>query len=104
MNQSILVGTVHSLPTLKETNNGNRLCQFTLEVRRPYKNADGESNSDIFAINLWNSLADEGFKSIHVDQMVALRCRLQANNYEKEGAMHYRSELVGEKIYLLSEA
>ncbi len=103
MNHCILVGRVLENPTLKETSNGNRLAQMLLAVARPYKNAQGEYDQDIFLINLWNGLADECLKNVVGDQLLALRCRLQANNYERDGETYYRVELVGEKIAVLTK-
>lgn len=102
MNQCILVGTLNNEPSIKETNNGNRLTQIQIEVTRPFKNAHGENDSDVFVVNLWNQMGEEFMKNYKKGQMLALRCRLQSNNYERDGEILYRFELVGEKVSLLS--
>ncbi len=102
MNQCILIGYVKDEPKIKETSNGNRLTQIHLDVNRPYKNAEGNYDSDTFVVNLWNQMADECVKTIEVGQMLAIRGRLQSNNYERDGEILYRFEVVGEKVSALA--
>lgn len=102
MNQSILVGTVKEKPTLKETGSGNRIGHFVIEVARPYKNAQGDNDIDIFQITVWNNLAEECVKNVIEGQAIAVRCRLQSNNYEREDVMHYRYELIADKISVVA--
>ena len=101
MNNCVLVGKVKENPTIKETSNGNRLAQLLITVDRPYKNGDGENDYDTFQINLWNAIGEECLKSVKKDMMVAMRCRLQDNNYERDEGIFYRVELVAEKLIVL---
>ena len=47
-------------------------------------------------------MADECVKTIEVGQMLAIRGRLQSNNYERDGEILYRFEVVGEKVSALA--
>lgn len=95
MNQFTIVGRVAEKPVIKESASGNRFCQLLIEEVRPYKNANGESDSDVYAITLWKGLTEANFKK---GEVVGVKGRLQSNNYEKDGNVYYRVDFIAEKV------
>ena len=98
MNQIILVGRVIAKPSIRETSSGNKVVHLLLEVTRPYKNAEGDYENEVFDVTLWKSLAEEAEKRIEENMSVGIKGRLAANNYLKENEVYYRSDVVAEKI------
>lgn len=47
MNQSLIIGRIVNDPELKETEKG-KVSNITLAVQRPFKNANGEYETDFF--------------------------------------------------------
>ena len=102
MNQVILVGRAKSKPVIKETASKIQLGQLLIEVQKPYSNAEGIYETETFAVTLWRSLVEECVKEINVNSTVAIRGRLQANNYRKDdGDVIYRNEIIAEKVSIL---
>ena len=58
LNQSILVGRIVKDPEVKETENGNKVTNITLAVQRPYKNINGEYDTDFISCVLWKGVAE----------------------------------------------
>lgn len=99
MNQVILIGKVKSEPILKETSNGITLGQLLVDVARPYKAEGQKQESDTYSITLWRGLAEEVKTNSHIGAAVAIKGRLQANNFTKDdGEVLYRSDVIAEKV------
>ena len=49
MNQSLIIGRIANDPELKETEKG-KVSNITLAVQRPFKNANGEYETDFFPV------------------------------------------------------
>ena len=47
MNRLTLMGRLTADPDLRSTSSGKSVCQFTLAVDRPFKNADGSLSPQI---------------------------------------------------------
>ena len=58
LNQSIIVGRIVREPEVRETENGNKVTNITLAVQRPYKNIDGEYETDFISCVLWKGIAE----------------------------------------------
>ena len=58
LNQSILVGRIVRDPEVNETENGNKVTHITLAVQRPYKNINGEYDTDFISCVLWKGVAE----------------------------------------------
>ena len=102
MNQVILVGRAKSKPVIKETASKIQLGQLLIEVQKPYSNAEGIYETETFSVTLWRSLVEECVKEINENSTVAIRGRLQANNYRKDdGDVIYRNEIIAEKVSIL---
>ena len=99
MNQIILIGKVKAEPSLKETSNGILLGQLLVDVARPYKAEGQKAECDTYCVTLWRGLAEEVKASSHIGAVVAIKGRLQANNFIKDdGETVYRSEIIAEKV------
>lgn len=102
MNQCVIVGRVKEQPEFKETSNGNKIGIMIIETNRTYRNSKGEIDSDLLQVTLWKNLAEECENNIQKGTLVAVRGRLQANNFQKEEEIYYRAEIIAEKLVVIS--
>lgn len=95
MNQFTIVGRIAEKPIIKESASGNRYCQLLVEEERPYRNASGDYDKDVYSITLWKGLTEENFKE---GDLIGIRGRLQSSNFEKDGTIYYRVDFIAEKL------
>ena len=99
MNQVILIGNVKSELEVKDSKNGFQVGHFLMEVERPFANADGETDTDLFQVTIWRALVEEFQNRFKVGDLIGVRARLQANNYYKDdNETYYRSDIVADRI------
>lgn len=103
LNQVVLVGRVLQLPILKETQAGVKLAEMLVEIERSFKNAQGETETDVIQCTLWRGLAESALEQCTVGSLVGIKGRLQANSFEtKDKGIFYSCEVIAEKISFLN--
>lgn len=103
MNNFILIGKMEQAPKMYETSTGIKYTKLFVTANRPYKNSEGKFDEDRFMITVWKDLAIACVNNLDAGDAVCIKGRVQSNNYEKDGDYHYASEMIGEKVSLLSE-
>lgn len=105
LNQVVLVGKVAEVPVLSHNHDGKPFTNLLLKVDRGWKNSDGDYESDLLKITLWNGVAQSAVDVCHVGAVVGIKGRIQASTImSKENKPHYLCEIIAEKIsYLQSE-
>ena len=103
MNQFIVIGKVAEAPKVKETSTGIKYTQLMIDANRSYKNKEGAYDVDRFCITLWKNLAEECCNNVDPGDALLIKGRVQSNNFEKDGEVFYKSEMIGEKVSLLSQ-
>ena len=105
MNHVILIGRLTRDPEFKYTPNGNVVITFTLAVDRPFKNQNGENETDFIPIVTWNKLAENCDKHLGKGRLVAVEGRLQIRNYEtQDGQKRKVAEVVANGVQFLDRA
>jgi single-strand DNA-binding protein len=102
MNYCILIGNVGKDLELKATQSNISYCQFSLAVQRPFKNEDGESETDWFSVVVWRKLAENLVKYQGKGSKIAVQGRLSTRSYETENGNRYITEIVADNIEYLS--
>jgi len=98
MNTAIISGNLTKDIELKKTPNGVSTCSFTVAVRRSYKNASGEYETDFINCVAWRSNAEFIAKYFTKGQGIILQGNIQTRNWEdNEGKKHYVTEILVEK-------
>lgn len=100
MNQIILVGTIKEAPICQLSANGNKFATMLVEVERPLREGQSQTQKDIFQVTMWRTLAEQCEQGYDVGKAVGIRGRLLANNYINDEKVRYRSDIVAEKIKL----
>lgn len=105
LNRVILIGRATKEPELKYTPNGTATATFTLACDRPFKNAQGEKESDFIPVVLWRQAAEFAAEHVKKGKLQAVEGRLQIRNYENnEGKRVYITEVVADNIRVLEWA
>lgn len=92
LNQIVLVGRLVQDPEIKELE--NKKGYITLAVSRSYKNANGEYDTDLIPITLFNSIVENTKAYCKKGDMVGVRGRIECEND--------KINLIAEKISFLS--
>ena len=95
LNQIVLVGRLVSDPEINETENGNKVTNITLAVKRSYKNFNGEYETDFIPCIVWNKLTENTEEFCKKGDIVGVKGRLQ----RLEGNT---LQVVAEKVTFLS--
>ncbi len=103
LNQSIIVGRIVREPEVRETENGNKVTNITLAVQRPYKNVDGEYDTDFISCVLWKGIAETTAEYCKKGDLIGIRGRIQTRtiDYPDEIKRHIM-EIVAERVTFLS--
>lgn len=103
-NQIVLAGIVKEVPQIKETTSGVHYGTLVMDVKREYRNSEGNYDFDTIAITLWRSVVDHCVSNCSKGDMVAIKGRLHCSIYQKEdGNVFYNYEVVAEKVFLLEK-
>lgn len=103
LNQSIIVGRIVQEPEIRETESGTKVTNITLAVQRPYKNINGEYDTDFIPCVLWKGIAETTTEYCKKGDLIGVRGRIQTKVLEKEdNSKKYLTELVAERVTFLS--
>ena len=98
LNQIILVGRIVNDIETKELESGKKIVNITLAIPRPFKNSEGEYDTDFIDCTLWNSIADTTSEYCKKGDIVGVKGRVECNRENNEN----RIRVVCEKLTFLS--
>lgn len=102
INNLALVGRITKDIDLKYTSNGIAVTQNSLAVERPFKNAQGEKETDFINFVAWRKTAEILSQYAHKGAMIGIVGRIQTRNYQNnEGRTIYVTEVAAENIQLI---
>ena len=103
-NNLILVGRLTKEAKLKEVG-GNTFTKITIAIPKPYKNVNGEYETDFFEITLWGPTAKNVVEYCGKGDLIGISGRLQTRTIEnKDGIKKQIMEIIGEKVTYLSSS
>ncbi|MEF9920526.1 MAG: single-stranded DNA-binding protein [Erysipelotrichaceae bacterium] len=102
LNQIVLVGKVVELPEIKETTNGNKIGNIGLLLNRPFKNSNGIYDTDYVSITLWKGIAETVSEVCRINDIIAIKGRLQTSDYTKDDVVYHNYEIIAEKVSFIS--
>lgn len=104
MNTVVLIGVVKTMSGIKETSNGNKIMNVTLEVQRPFKNMEGFYDSDFIDIVLWKGIAQTCQTLGSIGGHMSVKGRIQTRKFENpETGFVKTHEVIADRIYFLSK-
>lgn len=100
MNSVQLAGRFTKDAELRYTGSGTAVASFTLAVDRPFKNANGEKETDFINCVAWRKTAEHISNYYRKgDGIVVTNGRIQTRNYDNnEGKKVYVTEVVAESV------
>jgi single-strand DNA-binding protein len=102
MNKVVIIGRTTKDIELKQTSTGTSVVEFSVAVRRNFKNANGENESDFFNCVAYSKLAETIGRYVKKGDMIGLEGRLQTRNYtNREGNKVYVTEIIAENVEFL---
>ena len=102
MNKVIITGNLGKDPELKTLSTGSTVANFSIAVRRPYKQRDGERGTDWLSVVVWGTLAENCARYLHKGSKALVVGRIQTRTYEKkDGSIAHITELFAEEVEFL---
>lgn len=99
MNTVIITGRATADCELKQTTSGTFVTAFSVAVKRAFKNANGEHESDFFACVAYNKTAEIIGKYVKKGDLIGIIGRLQKRNYtSKDERKIYVVEIIVENV------
>ena len=100
MNSYICIGRLTKEPELRYiASTGTAVTRFSIAVDRPFAKKDAEVTADFFNVVVWGKTAEHCANYLKKGRQVALRGRLQNNNYtDKDGVKRYTVEVIAEEV------
>jgi len=94
MNEYALVGRLKDKGIIKEGRNG-KYCRVQVAITRPYKNSNGEYETDMIKITLRNDLATKLHEYCELEDLIGVKGRV-------EGTSNGNTILVADKLTFLA--
>lgn len=82
INQVTLIGRVVEKPTLRDYEGEFKVATLTLAVARPFKNMEGNVDTDFIKITLWNTVAENTCEYTDKGDIVGIKGRLMVRDSE----------------------
>src|SRR5437660_6324471 len=101
-NRIILIGRLTRDPELRYVPSGAPVANFTLAVDRPFRDRQGNRETDFIDIVAWRKLAEQVSQYMSKGRMVAVEGRLQIRSYEtQDGQKRKVAEVVADGVRFL---
>ena len=103
-NKVQLIGNLGNAPEVKTTENGKKLCRFSIATNESYRNTQGEKVTETTWHQLiaWGAIAEIAEKYLNKGSEVAIEGKLINRNYtDKEGAKKFITEIQVNELLLL---
>ncbi len=102
VNKVILVGNLGKDPELRYTPSGAAVATFSLATTNPFKDREGNKQTEWHNIVAWRQLAEICGKYLHKGKQVYIEGRIQTRSYDdRDGNKRYITEIVAEQMQML---
>ena len=105
LNKVMLIGNLGKDPEVRYTASGTAVVGFSLATSEKYKSKSGEweEKTEWHNITLWGRLAEIAGEYLAKGKTVYIEGRLQTRKWQdRDGKDRYTTEIVGEKMQMLS--
>lgn len=99
MNLVVQTGRIASDPEIRALNNGNTVANFRIAVQRPYKDANGERQTDFHNCVAYRAHADFIRRYLKKGDYIEVKGTLQNRSYDaQDGTKRYVTEIVCDNV------
>ena len=102
LNQVIIIGRIVEKPSIFTFDDGSKCCDVTLAINRPFKNMNGEYDTDFISASLWNASATSAEEYCDKGDTIGIKGRLIQKVEEIEGIRRHYLALVGERVIFIN--
>lgn len=106
VNKVVLICTLGKDPEMRQTQNGNAICNLSAATSRKYKDAQGNAQEETewHRISLFGKMAELSGQYLKKGSMVYIEGRLRTRKYkDKDGIDRYVTEIIGEHLQFLDK-
>lgn len=103
LNQVVLVGRLTKNLETHILDDGRKVSTLYLAVQRPFKNVDGNYDTDFIKCSVWEGLSTVIEPYCQKGTMIALKGRIQSYKKEIEERNYTMIEVVAERISYLKD-
>lgn len=107
MNEVVLIGNLTKDPDVRQSQNNNSVCRFTVAVNDRKKNpvsGEWEDNASYIPVVVFGKQADNCGRFLAKGRKVAVKGRLQSGSYEKNGQKIYTMDVIATVVEFLTPA
>lgn len=103
VNQVILMGNLTRDPEVRQTPNGQSVCNFGLALNRSFKGADGQwqEATDFVDVVAWAQLGERVAQYLHKGSRVLVQGRLQYRSWDQDGQKRSKLDVIANDITFL---
>ena len=100
LNKAMVEGNLTRDPEMKALPSGQNVTTFSMATNRKYKDKDGvlQEEVEFHNITVWGKQAESVNTYLKKGSSALVLGRLQTRSWEKDGAKHYRTEIVAEDV------
>lgn len=105
LNKVMIIGNLGRDPEMRYLQNGTPVTTFSVAASRRWRdqNGDLQEETEWFNVVAWNKLAEVCAQLLTKGAKVYVEGRLRTRSWEgQDGQKHYRTEVVGQTMTLLS--
>lgn len=106
VNKVVLICSLGKDPEVRQTQNGNAICNLSAATSRKYKDTQGgmQEETEWHRISLFGKMAELAGQYLKKGSMVYIEGRLRTRKYtDKEGIDRYVTEIIGENMQFLDK-
>lgn len=106
VNKVVLICTLGKDPEMRQTQNGNAICNLSAATSRKYKDAQGNAQEETewHRISIFGKMAELAGQYLKKGSMVYIEGRLRTRKYkDKDGIDRYVTEIIGEHLQFLDK-
>lgn len=104
LNKAQIIGNITQDIELKQTPNGQNVCNFSVATNRSWTDPSGikQEVAEFHSVVLWGKLAEIAGQYLHKWKKVYIEGRLQTRSWEaQDGSKRYKTEIIGENMIML---
>ena len=100
INKAIICGRITHSPEQKALPSGSIVANFTVVSNHTYKDKNGakQETPEFHRITVYGKSAENCATYLTKGQEVFVEGRIQTQSWEKDGAKHYRTEIIAERV------
>lgn len=102
MNKVLLTGRLTKDPELRTTGGGLAVASFSLAVNRPFRNREGNYETDFFNVSVFGKSAANVSKYCTKGSQVGVEGRIQNRTYDaQDGTKRYVTDIIADRVEFL---